>query len=165
MILAKFVASRRSISTLPFLSQRIEQTGLVKVGMADEVQASPKAIKGSGGRTEIRIMIKSFDNQLVGLPAHAKKVAMPDTRSLFTVNRSPHVDKKSREQFHMKVKKQLLIMDADRDELSKKYFWLKRQRIIGAQFEIVFSCETRLDKGKLQKLLAAVPTQLLSKAA
>ena len=33
---------------------------------------------------------------------------LPTRRSVYTVNRSPHVDKKSREQFEMRVHKRLI---------------------------------------------------------
>lgn len=61
--------------------------------------------------------------------------------------------KKSREQFEMRMKKQLLVAKVQSHELRNKYFWLKRQHIFGAQYEIQFHCKTRLDKDKLQKLL------------
>ena len=35
-------------------------------------------------------------------------VPLPTRRSVYTVNRSPHVDKKSREQFEMRVHKRLI---------------------------------------------------------
>lgn len=70
---------------------------------------------------------------------------MPDTRTLYTVLRSPHVDKKSREQFEMRFKKRFLVIKAQSHELSKKLFWLKRYRILGAQYELQFHCKTRLD--------------------
>lgn len=44
-------------------------------------------------------------------------------------------------------------MEAKRSELRKKFFWLKRQRIFGAQFEIMFSYKTRLDKQNVLKIL------------
>lgn len=103
--------------------------------------------------TRICVAIRSFDKHPLGLPACARRVRLPDTRVLYTVLRSPHVDKKSREQFHMITKKQLLVIDTKANELQKKFFWLKRQRILGAQYEIIFNTKTRLDKGKLQTLL------------
>jgi len=40
-------------------------------------------------------------------------IPLPTRRTLYTVNRSPHVDKKSREQFEMKVHKRLIdIVDS-----------------------------------------------------
>ena len=71
----------------------------------------------------IRIILKAFDHKLldqaareiintvrrtgsdivgpVGLPRHIKR---------FTVNRSPHIDKKSREQFEIRTYKRLIII-------------------------------------------------------
>jgi len=108
--------------------------------------------------TKIGIVIRSFDhpfleNPFWGLPPYTRKIGLPESRVLYTVLRSPHIDKKSREQFWMKIKKEFLVIKTERHELRKKFFWLKRQRIFGAQYEIQFSCKTRLDKGKLQRLL------------
>nr|YP_008802519.1 ribosomal protein S10 [Asclepias syriaca]AGZ63053.1 ribosomal protein S10 [Asclepias syriaca] len=106
--------------------------------------------------TKIRIVIRSFDypfleNHFIGLPPYTRKIGLPESRVLYTVLRSPHIDKKSREQFEMEIKK--WVIKTERHELRKKFFWLKRQRIFGAQYSILFSCKTRLDKGKLQRLL------------
>ncbi|CAN7046940.1 unnamed protein product [Brassica oleracea var. botrytis] len=105
---------------------------------------STSKIKG----TRICIAIRSFDNpekEAWCLPPHSRYAAMPDTRTLYTVLRSPHVDKKSREQFEMRFKKRFLVIKAQSHELSKKLFWLKRYRILGAQYELQFHCKTRLD--------------------
>ncbi|CAF2128449.1 unnamed protein product [Brassica napus] len=105
---------------------------------------STSKIKG----TRICIAIRSFDNpekEAWCLPPHTRYAAMPDTRTLYTVLRSPHVDKKSREQFEMRFKKRFLVVKAQSHELSKKLFWLKRYRILGAQYELQFHCKTRLD--------------------
>ncbi|KAG5546606.1 hypothetical protein RHGRI_018701 [Rhododendron griersonianum] len=77
------------------------------------------------------------------------KIGLPKSRVLYTVLRSPHIDKKSREQFEMVTKKKLLVMNTDSHELRQKLFWLKRQRIFGTQCEILVSCKTRLDKGQV----------------
>nr|WOV66939.1 ribosomal protein S10 [Sarcandra glabra] len=108
--------------------------------------------------TKIRIVIRSFDhpfleNLFLGLPRYTRKIGLPESRVLYTVLRSPHIDKKSREQFEMEIKKEFLVIKTERHELRKKFFRLKRQRILGAQYEILFSCKTRSDKGKLQRLL------------
>ncbi|CAK7338015.1 unnamed protein product [Dovyalis caffra] len=125
--------------------------GLTAGGRREE--RPPKAMT-----TKICVAIRSFENlvpgnTISGLPADTRKIRLPESRVLYTVLRSPHVDKKSREQFEMRIKKQFLVMKTQSHELSKKYFWLKRQRIFGAQYEIQFHCKTRLDKEKLQKLL------------
>ena len=69
----------------------------------------------------IRIRLKAYDYNL--LDKSTKKIVktaketgalvlgpipLPSKRSLFTVNRSVHVDKKSREQFQSKVHKRIL---------------------------------------------------------
>nr|UHJ18907.1 ribosomal protein S10 [Aragoa abietina]UHJ18945.1 ribosomal protein S10 [Aragoa cleefii] len=104
--------------------------------------------------TKIRIVMKSFDHPFLEnweLPPYTRQIGLPESRVLYTVLRSPHIDKKSREQFEMKIKK--LVIKTETHELRKKFFRLKRQRIFGAQYEILFSCKTHSDKGKLQRLL------------
>nr|XP_043634383.1 presequence protease 1, chloroplastic/mitochondrial-like [Erigeron canadensis] len=121
----------------------------------------------SDSNTKMQIMIKSFEsidkNLHWELPPGTRKIGLPTTRSLFTVLKSPHVHKKAREQFHMIINKEMLVMDTKRHELRKKLFWLKRQRIFGAQFEILFSFKTRLDKEKLQKVLLEPGSKDVSK--
>ncbi|CAN1289672.1 Ribosomal protein S10, mitochondrial [Linum perenne] len=41
--------------------------------------------------------------------------------------RSPHIDKKSREQFEFEIKKKILVIKTERHELRKKFFRLKRR--------------------------------------
>jgi small subunit ribosomal protein S10 len=106
---------------------------------------------------KIRVVMKSFasqSNKVSGLLPYTKKVGLPESRALFTVLRSPHIDKKSREQFSMHVKKQFVEQKAEIHELHKKLFWLKRLRIPGAQYEVQISFKTRLDKGSLKSLAA-----------
>ena len=75
--------------------------------------------------TKIRIRLKSFDHRMIDKSAAdivrtAKNtgarisgpVPLPTARSVYNVLRSPHVDKKSREQFETRVHKRLIdIMD------------------------------------------------------
>ena len=106
---------------------------------------------------KIRVVMKSFtsqSNKVSGLLPYTKKVGLPESRALFTVLRSPHIDKKSREQFSMHVKKQFVEQKAEMHELHKKLFWLKRLRIPGAQYEVQISFKTRLDMGSLKSLVA-----------
>ena len=107
-----------------------------------------------GTTAEIRIVMKSFGNQLLGnnlggLPRYTRKIGLPEERVLYTVLRSPHIDKKSREQFEMEIHKQLLVIETETHELRKKFFWLKRQRLFGARYEIIFHYKTRSDRGRL----------------
>ena len=70
---------------------------------------------------KIRIKLMAYDHRLLDLSAEeivetAKKtgalvsgpVPLPTKREVFTVLRSPHIDKKSREQFQIKTHKRLL---------------------------------------------------------
>jgi len=70
---------------------------------------------------KIRIKLKAYDHRLldqstVEIVESAKRtgaevagpVPLPTKREIYTVLRSPHVDKKSREQFQMKTHKRLL---------------------------------------------------------
>jgi small subunit ribosomal protein S10 len=75
--------------------------------------------------TKIRIRLKSFDHRMIDKSAAdivrtakntgariSGQVPLPTARSVYTVLRSPHVDKKSREQFETRVHKRLIdIMD------------------------------------------------------
>jgi len=70
---------------------------------------------------KIRIRLKSFDHALIdrstedivrtAMNSGAEVIGpipLPTRRSLITVNRSPHIDKKSREQFELKTHKRLI---------------------------------------------------------
>jgi small subunit ribosomal protein S10 len=69
----------------------------------------------------IRIKLKSYDHNLIDKSSErivktvkltgavvSGPVPLPTRRSIYTVNRSPHVDKKSREQFETRVHKRLI---------------------------------------------------------
>jgi len=69
----------------------------------------------------IRIKLKGFDHRILDLSTTeivetakrtgavvAGPIPLPTKREIFTVLRSPHVDKKSREQFQLKTHKRLL---------------------------------------------------------
>lgn len=70
---------------------------------------------------KIRIKLKAYDHRVLDQSAQeivesAKKtgaivrgpIPLPTKREIFTVLRSPHIDKKSREQFQIKTHKRLL---------------------------------------------------------
>jgi|TARA_B100001964_G_scaffold121757_1_gene135101 small subunit ribosomal protein S10 len=77
-------------------------------------------------KQKIRIRLRGFDHRLIDKSAgeivdRAKKtgakiagpIPMPTAINRYTVLRSPHVDKKSREQFEMRTHKRVLdILDA-----------------------------------------------------
>jgi small subunit ribosomal protein S10 len=82
--------------------------------------------------TKIGIVMKSFDhpfleNHFWGLPPYTRQIGLPESRVLYTVLRSPHIDKKSREQFEMKIKNKFFVIKKETHELRKKFFWLKRR--------------------------------------
>jgi small subunit ribosomal protein S10 len=69
----------------------------------------------------IRIKLKSYDHRLIDKSAErivravkqtgaivSGPIPLPTKRSVFTVLRSPHVDKKSREQFEIRTHKRLI---------------------------------------------------------
>ena len=71
--------------------------------------------------TNIRIRLKAFDHRVLDsstseIVSTAKRtgaqvrgpIPLPTGIEKFTVNRSPHIDKKSREQFEMRTHKRLL---------------------------------------------------------
>jgi small subunit ribosomal protein S10 len=71
----------------------------------------------------IKIRLKSFDHVLIDRSAGeivktaqrtgsvvSGPIPLPTKRKLITVLRSPHIDKKSREQFEMKVHKRLITI-------------------------------------------------------
>src|SRR5512142_2779893 len=76
--------------------------------------------------SKIRIRLKAFDHALIDQAAAdivrtAEKtgarvsgpIPLPTKRQMWTVLRSPHIDKKSREQFELKTHKRLIdIMDS-----------------------------------------------------
>jgi small subunit ribosomal protein S10 len=72
-------------------------------------------------KSSIRIRLKSYDHNLIDKSTEkiiqtAKQtgavisgpIPLPVRRSVVTVNRSPHVDKKSREQFETRIHKRLI---------------------------------------------------------
>lgn len=74
-------------------------------------------------KQDIYISIKAFDSSLLERCVRkfvdelkqlgaklSGPVALPRRDSKFIVNRSPHVDKKSREQFEMRISKRLIVL-------------------------------------------------------
>lgn len=72
----------------------------------------------------IRIRLKAFDHKLLDqstseIVQTARRtgadvrgpVPIPNRRTVYTVNRSPHIDKKSREQFEVRTHKRLLDIE------------------------------------------------------
>ncbi|GAB5465788.1 MAG: 30S ribosomal protein S10 [Candidatus Kapaibacteriales bacterium] len=70
---------------------------------------------------KIRIKLKSYDHNLIDKSSErivktvkqtgavvSGPIPLPTDKMIYTVNRSPHVDKKSREQFETRVHKRLI---------------------------------------------------------
>ena len=80
-------------------------------------------------KQKIRLILKSYDHQLLDkavkqIVLTAKRtgsdiigpVPMPNKNRCFTVLRSPHVDKKSREQFELTTHKRIIDLVAPSDQ-------------------------------------------------
>lgn len=80
-------------------------------------------------RQKIRLTLKSYDHQLLDkavkqIVLTVKRtgsqlvgpVAMPNKKRCFTVLRSPHIDKKSREQFELTTHRRILDIIAPNDQ-------------------------------------------------
>ena len=117
----------------------------------------------------LEISLKSFESKLVqnavhqilsSLSSHSSlkffHVSFPQKQKRFTVLRSPHVDKKSREQFHLKSFKTMIRIDSTKDlEFhhleSEKYELrlflenLKYLKLLGVQMKIQISYTTFLE--------------------
>ena len=80
-------------------------------------------------RERIRIRLKAYDHRVLDQSTHeivetakrtgaqvAGPIPLPTVKNRWTVNRSPHVDKKSREQFEIRTHKRLLdILEPTQD--------------------------------------------------
>jgi Ribosomal protein S10p/S20e len=78
------------------------------------------------------------------LRRHLRSIRLPKRRTLYTVLRSPHIDKKSREQFEMKIHKQCFFIQSETKYLRTQLLLLKLQDIPGVQCKIVVNYKTRL---------------------
>ena len=76
--------------------------------------------------------------------SNLSSVALPIKKSSYTVLRSPHIDKKSREQFEFKIHKKLIIISTQIQHIREKLFNLKFHDMPGVQMKIVFQTKTRL---------------------
>nr|YP_006073013.1 ribosomal protein S10 [Nitella hyalina]AEH42831.1 ribosomal protein S10 [Nitella hyalina] len=90
---------------------------------------------------KIAILIKSFE-----IKRNTRALRLPKTRTLYTVLRSPHIDKKSREQFEMKIHKQLIVIQTETNKLREKLHYMKLHELFGVQLKVTLSYETRLEK-------------------
>jgi len=70
-------------------------------------------------------------------------IALPQTQTKYTVLRSPHIDKKSRDQFELTIHKHLIRIKTSIKDLRKRLYQLKFHQMQGIQMKIVFQTKTR----------------------
>ena len=103
---------------------------------------------------QVHISIKSFDNlyidntinQILQINKYLqiqkdteKKVHLPSIKKKYTVLRSPHIDKKSREQFEWKRYKKSIFLQFEKSFLLSFFvFILKNSSFPGVQVEIYY---------------------------
>jgi ribosomal protein S10 len=109
---------------------------------------------------KLLITVKSFDllrgattstlSQDNGQSIHSsnqvRSLRLPRKRTLYTVLRSPHIDKKSREQFEMRSYKQLFIIHTNTNRIHNQLLDLKLHSVPGIQVRVVLHYQTRLTK-------------------
>ena len=84
-------------------------------------ETAPAPAKAPVGKQRIRIRLKAYDHKVIDQSAKqiidtalrtgaviSGPIPLPTRRSTYTVVRSPHVYKKSREQFEMRIHKRLI---------------------------------------------------------
>lgn len=89
--------------------------------MAEAKKPATKAVKTEGGKQRIRIRLKAYDHKVIDQSAKqivdtalrtgatiAGPIPLPTKKTTYTVVKSPHVYKKGREQFEMRVHKRLI---------------------------------------------------------
>lgn len=104
----------------------VAKKAAVKEPVAEEVIVEKTAVKSAekpevSGRQRIRIRLKAYDHKVIDQSAKqivdtalrtgatiAGPIPLPTRRNTFTVVKSPHVYKKGREQFEMRIHKRLI---------------------------------------------------------
>jgi small subunit ribosomal protein S10 len=100
---------------------KVEKEKPAKVEKAAAVKAPVEKQPGKAVRQKIRIRLKAYDQRLLDrstadIVETAKRtgatvvgpIPLPTKREIYTVLRSPHVDRKSREQFEIRTHKRLV---------------------------------------------------------
>lgn len=115
------------------------------------LQAAQEFEAARGHPAKVYVHIKSVDK--IRLPggglANVRSAGLPVKRTLVTVNRSPHVDKKARDQFEMKVHRHLLVIETQTHRLHHKLAELRNHDLPGVQMKVTFQYQTRLDRSLL----------------
>jgi small subunit ribosomal protein S10 len=107
-------------------------------------------------RYELYIILKSFDfyyientlKKIYEILFHTqlytkKLIALPISRKLYTILRSPHIDKKSREQFEfIRCKTQLKISTNNFSKIAFILFLIKQSDFSGVEIQISMNYST-----------------------
>lgn len=102
-----------------------------------KAQLEPSYFGLPGNTSPFTGRLHKSQSSLVSIP-------LPKTQSNYTVLRSPHIDKKSRDQFELKIHKQLIIISTEIKQIREKLFNLKFHEMPGVQMKVVFQTKTRL---------------------
>ena len=86
----------------------------------------------------------STKNFSFGKSKSVHSIRLPKTSTQYTILRSPHIDKKSREQFEIKVHKHLFCIETDMNQINKLFIYLKQHSISGVQLKMTLNYKTRL---------------------
>lgn len=101
--------------------------------MAKQAKQAKTPTQSKASKQKIRIRLKGYDQRVIDRAAEdivetakgtgariAGPIPLPTKREIYTVLRSPHVDKKSREQFEMRTHIRLLdILNPTPDTIDK----------------------------------------------
>lgn len=111
------------VAAKPVASKPTIKPTVKKAETRSSAQTSKKEISADkpAGKQRIRIRLKAYDHKVIDQSAKqiidtalrtgatvAGPIPLPTKRSLYTVVKSPHVFKKGREQFEMRVHKRLI---------------------------------------------------------
>lgn len=103
---------------------------------------------------KLQLHIKSFDNKFFNSITETLKrlsidkrdyavVQLPTNKKRFTVLRSPHIDKKSRDQFEMRVYKRIYVLNKAFTIKGIKRFIRKSKQILPAGLGINYVCNIK----------------------
>jgi small subunit ribosomal protein S10 len=113
------------------------------------VVETPSNTKASAEQRSYRSAIStkqtdSTKNFSFGKSKSVHSIRLPKTSTQYTILRSPHIDKKSREQFEIKVHKHLFCIETDMNQINTLFIYLKQHSISGVQLKMTLNYRTRL---------------------
>jgi ribosomal protein S10 len=111
--------------------------------LGTKCENTKKVLSVQNQKRSVRLGLANSGGQMIP-PKSNRSLRLPLKQSLYTVLRSPHIDKKSREQFELKVHKQLIIINTETKNLRDKLSRLKFHELPGVQMKVIFHYKTRL---------------------